>query len=81
LVSSLSLEQKEKIDGIYEEISEATAQLAEKIIDLVETAGFRHPFAQVLAIEGITLHVIEILAGSTFEMVNKWLDDLRGKLE
>jgi len=81
LVSGLSLEPKEKMDRIYEEISKATIQLSSKIVDLVEMAGFGHPVIQALAIIGITLHVVGILAGSTFEAVNEWLDDLREGME
>jgi len=81
LVSSLSLEQKEKMDRIYEEIGEATAQLAGKIIKFVEAAEMGHPLAQAAAIEGVTLFVIETLAGSTFRAMNKWLGDLREGME
>jgi len=81
LVSGLSLERKEKMDRIYEEISEATIQLSSKVVNLVEMAGFGHPVIEALAVVGITLHVVGILASSTFEAVNKWLGDLREGME
>jgi len=76
LVSGLSLERKEKMSEIYEEIKEMTDSLADKVTEFMKATGAKTPTAIAAVVSTMTLQIIANLAAPVIETLAVWLDSL-----